>query len=137
MITVAEDADLIRRAEQWATGATIHDVKAVIGLYRSGLIIANDPHGRASPRKRLWGLALADVATARLEAFMRHGDRRRADRENPLPREPLAPDAGPRELAEYHRWNLEAARGWLDDVGEPELARTVSPLIKAAMRRMS
>jgi hypothetical protein len=33
-LAALRDDDVIRRAQLWATGATIHDVSALIGMYR-------------------------------------------------------------------------------------------------------
>ena len=127
-----ENADLIRRAELWATGATIHNVKNLIGAYRSALGAIKQ--ARHTNRHRLWMLVASEVYAAQLEAYMRHGDYRRANRENPLPPELVTADATPAELAAFHRWNLYAAKNWLHDIGQPELAAALQPAIALAIK---
>ncbi len=132
-LAFAENADLIRRAEQWATGATIHNVKNLIGAYRSALgAIRQERH---TNRHRLWMLVASEVYAAQLEAYMRHGDYRRARRENPLPPELVTADATPAELAEFHLWNLYAAENWLYDIGEADLAAALQPATIMAIKR--
>lgn len=128
-----ENANLIRRAELWATGATIHNVKNTIGAYRAALAGANST--LCSARHRLWMLALSEVHVAALEAYMRHGDYRKASRDNPLPRDPVTADATPAELAAFHRWSLYAAKNWLYDIGETALAESLCPAIAVAIKR--
>lgn len=80
------DDDIIRRAELWATGATIHDVKGLIGLYRSGTCVLDGVKGwRHDEEARAQAELNIDVARRRLEAFMSHGDYSKACRDNPWP----------------------------------------------------
>ncbi len=80
------DDDIIRRAELWATGATIHDVKHLIGMYRAGVCAMDDPL-LDEDRKR-YAEILMNWAYKCLTEFMEHGDYRKAKRDNPLPEYP-------------------------------------------------
>lgn len=80
--TFQRDDDIVRRAELWATGATIHDVKGLIGLYRSAVFILDK--GPKDEEQRRRAEDYGETARRRLEAFMAHGDYRRATRENPF-----------------------------------------------------
>lgn len=77
------DNDLIRQAELWATGATIHDVKTLIGMLRSASHVFHKPNG--TPRKRAFAEDMMKAANARLVDFMRHGNYTKACDDNPLP----------------------------------------------------
>lgn len=75
-MTEQPEDDIVRQAELWATGATIHNVKNAIGFFRSLVVIA---HKRPSDE------ATADVAAARqfVADYMSHGDYMKAKRDNP------------------------------------------------------
>lgn len=86
------DDDIIRRAELWATGATIHDVKGLIGAYRTATA-AIDGWTKDGRYKNGWkdcGFAIEFMAVIlnQLNAFMQHGDYRKACRDFPLPKHP-------------------------------------------------
>lgn len=76
--------DLLRRAELWATGATIHDVKQLTGTIRTAMDALSDRKRKdVVGDKRRWAeLMLARYART-LEDFVGHGDYKRAWRENP------------------------------------------------------
>ena len=76
------DDDVVRRAELWATAATIHNVKGLIGLYRSGTGSLDHPHAWTVRR---YALEVMVCGLESLEALMRHGDYRKARIETPLP----------------------------------------------------
>src|SRR4051812_27711523 len=78
------DDDIIRRAELWATGSTIHDVKGLIGLYRSAIHVLDNPDSFASEQIE-HAEELCEVARCTLEDFMRSGDYRKARTDNLLP----------------------------------------------------
>lgn len=87
---MTRDDDILRRIELWATGATIHNVKGLIGLYRTFAAVLDDPKkykgselGRNLDRCRQ---DLAVVAKT-MEDWMAHGDYRKARRDNPLSNE--------------------------------------------------
>lgn len=82
------DDDVIRRAELWATGATIHDVKGLIGLYRAAIEALD--RRRISKRDRRFALELMACAIGTINDFIGHGNYRKARIDNPLPhsREP-------------------------------------------------
>lgn len=86
------DDDILRRIELWATGATIHDAKGLIGHYRTfAHFLDNGPdEGRSKEdweRCRELARKNLPVLAATMEDFMRHGDYRKARRDNPLPDE--------------------------------------------------
>lgn len=128
-----EDADLIWRAETAATGATIHNIRNLIGAYRGGLLGANNVSGK--PAKRLYFLAYAETMARRLEAYIAHGDYRKANNEYPLPHEPIDRASTAAEIAEFHRWNLYAAKQWMHDIGKTEFAEQLRPMIREALDR--
>lgn len=80
---IKEDYDLVLRAETWATGATIHDVKGLLGHYRHAIYALNTQKGSRARRKAI-RITVAVLAKT-LEEFMSHGDYSRARRDNPLP----------------------------------------------------
>lgn len=84
MAEPVERDDLIRAAELWATGATIHDVKSLIGGIRVFCEALNRTKYTGSMplnevREHL------DRECKTLCEFMVHGNYRRARRENPPP----------------------------------------------------
>jgi len=81
------DDDIIRRAELWATGATIHDVKGLIGMYRMATAVLDDPRAKGKKRRRL-ALETMVCALETLTDFMSHGNYRKARIDNPLPYSP-------------------------------------------------
>lgn len=78
-----EEDGLIAEAQLWATGATIHDVKSLIGDYRAFTECANRPG--ETPKRIEWAEFHARLTVKRLREFMAHGDYKRAMRENPPP----------------------------------------------------
>lgn len=79
-----QDDDLIRRAELWATGATIHNVKSLIGHYRAACeVLLAKPERPA--QVVAFARAFAAWAHKTLTEFMAHGDYQKACRDNPLP----------------------------------------------------
>lgn len=94
-LELVRDDDVIRRAQLWATGATIHDVNSLIGLYRTATAVLDRLPGVRSvdePGVRRWALELVACAFGQLSDFMRHGDYRKAKIENPLPNSKLLPN---------------------------------------------
>lgn len=84
------DDDIVRRAQLWATGATIHDVNGLIGSYRSAADALDGWLSKpdADPVLVRFGLEFMNYARCALEDFMRHGDYRKAVEDNPLPWHP-------------------------------------------------
>lgn len=83
------DDDVVRRAELWATGATIHDVKSLIGSYRTACAVLDRKAGYrdvTEPGVRRWALECMACWRETLEAYMRHGDYRKARLDHPLPK---------------------------------------------------
>ena len=83
---IKEDYDLVFRAETWATGATIHDVKGLLGHYRMSIYALN--HEKPATWNRARRKAIRDtmrIIAKTLDEFISHGDYSRAIRENPLP----------------------------------------------------
>lgn len=87
------DDDIIRRAQLWATGATIHDINCLIGMYRSATAALDGVHGmdtraQREPKIRRFALEMMVCAANTLAAFMQHGDYRKARDSFPLPTHP-------------------------------------------------
>jgi hypothetical protein len=80
--------DIIREIEMWATGATIHDVKGLIGLFRTADMGVEKRKHADVPPGRDYCIALREAARTRMLSFMAHGDYRRATREHELPEPP-------------------------------------------------
>lgn len=76
------DYDLIRRAEQLATGATIHDVNGWLGCYKAAAFLLEQ--SKCTGKKRRETLASFHTWRARLESFTFHGDTRRAEKDHPV-----------------------------------------------------
>jgi hypothetical protein len=78
--------DLLRRAELWATGATIHNVKQLSGSIEMAVMALSDEKRARKDMKGAKGkwceMWLARLART-LEDWMGHGDYRRAQRDNP------------------------------------------------------
>ncbi len=92
------DDDIVRRAQLWATGATIHDVNGLIGMYRSATAAIDGLHGMDTravkePAVRRFAIEVMVCAVNRLAAFMQHGDYRKACAAFPVP---VHPDDKPR-----------------------------------------
>jgi hypothetical protein len=109
------DDDILRRIELWATGATIHDVRSLMGHYRVCIYILDRPE--AYQKNGDYG-AKCDLARATItvlaktmEEFMSHGDYRKARRDNPLPGEETRADfPWVRVQVREHRFNYALAR---------------------------
>lgn len=85
------DDDIVRRAELWATGATIHDVRGIIGMYRSATGVLDGSKWSASrkePGMERFALELMVCAIETLARYMSHGDYRKARIDTPLPFSP-------------------------------------------------
>lgn len=86
MVVSCVNHDLVRRAELWATGATIHDVKQLLGCYRSACEALDSPRAKRASKRKIESIkAFRDWAVKTLEAFMSHGDYKKANRDNPMP----------------------------------------------------
>lgn len=85
------DDDIVRRAQLWATGATVHDTNELIGLYRDAIYKLDrhpDPKWKTPPFRR-YALELMVCYANRLAAFMSHGDSKKARRDFLPPRYPV------------------------------------------------
>ncbi len=75
--------DTCERLLQWATAATIHDAKNLVGCFRSCQAALLQPRHGAEKKARIARSAEALLRT--MEQWMEHGDYRRARKDNPLP----------------------------------------------------
>lgn len=75
------DDDIVRRAQLWATGSTIHEVNGLIGTYRGCIHWLDNPDISLEDKE----LIEEDRQTAyrRLSDFMKHGNYRLACEDNP------------------------------------------------------
>lgn len=80
------DDDILRRIELWATGATIHNVRGLIGQYRTWADIVDHPDKYPWLTPEAVAEAERNLATVArtMREYMGHGDYRRARRDNPL-----------------------------------------------------
>lgn len=86
-LELVRDDDIVRRAQLWATGATIHDVNGLIGLYQVAVAALDCDNGSKMSKNRRYALETMACAYGSLEHFMSHGDYRKARKANPLPRD--------------------------------------------------
>lgn len=86
------DDDIERRAELWATGATIHNVKNLLGWRRS-CVSALKQLRHDDARRRYFEETLV-CADKTIEQYMGHGNYLKARDDNPLPTSPPRPERG-------------------------------------------
>lgn len=77
------ESDIVRRAQMWATGATIHNINGLIGVLRAAWMGMNST--TASSAKKMWAESLAICMCCTIEQYMRHGDYKKAREDNPMP----------------------------------------------------
>lgn len=87
------DDDIIRRAQLWATGATIHDVNCLIGCYCAATAAIDgaahaDSRAKKDPKVRRFAIEFMVCSLNRLAAFMQHGNYRKACESFPMPIHP-------------------------------------------------
>jgi hypothetical protein len=86
-LTRAEFESLQCRAQLWATGATVHDVRCLLGPIEMTVAGLKERWHR-NPAMLRWVDQYQAVLVKTLEEFMAHGDYRKARRENPEPEAP-------------------------------------------------